>query len=138
MIEESLYNYLASITDITDIVDDKIYHHHLPQEAVFPVLTFQMISSRHDHDIQGAAGACTARYQVDCWSRSLAECVELAEAVRQALQGYKGTMEDDHIFFITLDDQNNLDEAPKDGSDQWLYRREQDYLIKYRESVPEA
>jgi len=136
MIEQSLYQYLSGIEAITNIVGTSIYHHHLPQSAEFPVLTFQLISSRHEHDLLGAAGIVTARYQVDCWSYSLSEAATMAEAVRQALQGFSGDMEDTEILFIVLDDQNNLDEAPKDGSDNWLYRREQDYLIKYRESIP--
>lgn len=135
--EASLFSYLNTITGITDLVGDRIYPHHIPQEqSEFPLLTFQRISTTHDHVLTGAAGMAQARFQFDCWGLTPDDVSELAEACRQALQGFIGTMEGTEVFFIKLDNDFSMDEAPEDGSDQWLYRRVMDFFIKYRESIP--
>lgn len=136
--ELSLYTYLASVSAITDLVDDRIYPHHLPQGvATYPVLTFQTISRTHDHTLTAAAGMCQARVQVDCWCKgSLQTAMSLAEAVRQAMHGFIGDMEGTNVAFVQLDSDRDMHESPEDGSDTWLYRRTQDWLIKYTETVP--
>jgi|GEM_PF-1860067 len=136
--DSSLNDYLFSVTAITDLVGDRIYPHHLPQgQNTFPVLTFQRISTSHDHTLTEAAGMCYARVQIDCWSKgSLNTALELAEAVRQALHGFRGDMEGTSVAFITLLNDGDMHEAPTDASDTWLYRRTQDWRIKYAETVP--
>ena len=136
--EASLNDYLFSVTAITDIVGDRIYPHHLPQgQTTFPVLTFQRISTVHDHTLTEAAGMCQARIQFDCWSKGSVETAfQLAEAVRQALHGYRGNMEGTSVAFVQLAMEKDMHEAPSDGSDTWKYRRIQDWLFKFHETVP--
>jgi hypothetical protein len=135
--EDSLYLYLQSRPEILAITDDRIYPWHLPQgQNVFPVLTFQTISSNHDYSLTGAAGIVTQRIQFDYWGHSLKDVLRLARAVRLRLQGFIGDMAGTDIAFIQLDTELDLHEGPEDGSDQWLYHRVQDYMIKFYEEVP--
>jgi len=132
-----LYAYLTSKAAITAIVGARLYPHHLPQSVtVFPVLTFQQISNSHSHHLDSATGVAVARVQVDSWGISLASVESLGEAVRASLQGFTGNMEGSVIHFIQLESEQDLHELGLGGSDDWIFRRSQDYLIKYAESVP--
>lgn len=128
----NLYSYLSGRTGITALVSSRIYPHHLPQSvSTFPVLTFQQISNNHLHHLDSAAGVTVARVQVDCWGNTLSSVESLGEAVRAALQGYMGVMGTTVIHFVQLDSEQDLHELGLEGSDEWIYRRSQDYLIKY-------
>lgn len=128
-----LYNILTDTSSLTAIVDDRIFPIHLPQSATLPAITFQQISSTHDYHIAGAAGVTTARVQIDCWANSPTEACDAGEAIRQTLQGTSGMWDTTEVLFVQLDSCQDMAEPPQDGSDQWIYRRSSDYLIKYRE-----
>ncbi|WP_339684233.1 tail completion protein gp17 [Gimesia maris] len=137
MIEKALYQYLSDQTSITDITGTRIYPHHLPQSVTsYPVLTITLVSNSHGHHLTSASGETTARVQLDSWSESLSDAVSLAEAVRGELQGFSGTMDTVTIHFIQLDNEQNLSEPPIDASDDWMYRKSQDFLVKYSETIP--
>lgn len=138
MIELSLYDYLTNQATITAIVPvDSIHAEHFPEhQAAYPVLTFQRISTKRLYDIDGASGIVTVRMQVDCWSDNGLEAVQLAEAVRLTLDGYKGpTMGTHTVYFVQCAGEKELNEKPASG-DNWIYRRSQDYFIKFKEAVP--
>lgn len=129
-----LYTKLKNTSAITALCGTRIYPHHIPQSAtVFPILTFQIISNNHLHHLDGGAHQATARVQIDCWGRKVSDIDQLGEAVRVALQGFMGVFGSTTIHFVTLDNEQDLHEAPVDGSDDWIFRRSADYLIKYKE-----
>ena len=131
-----LFKVFSSDSTITNIVGNRVFPHHLPQSNLtLPVLTYQLISNTHDYTLENAYGVARARVQVDCWGDTLATVESLAEAVRQTIQGAHGMMGSTYVHFIQLDDEQDMHELIED-SDKWLYRRTQDYLIKYCESVP--
>ena len=135
MVEASIYAYLNSKTSITDITTNIVIGHIAEDATEYPILTFQPISTVHDHTRAGAAGVATTRMQFDCWSDSKLESIQLAEALRQVMHGYIGTMGTQHIAFCKLENEITLDEKPTAG-ENWLYRRSVDYMITYSESVP--
>ena len=135
MIEIDLYNYLKDQEAITDIVSDKILPNHLTESSTFPVLTVQFAGSQRTDTLIHPSGILDHVYQIDSYSHNFDESIELAEAVRQCLQGFMGTMGDTEILYVQLIAEENSSEAPIDGSDVWIYRRFQKYKIKHRESV---
>lgn len=141
MIELSLYTYITSQPTITAIVPvADIHAEHFPEkdpeeEQTYPVLTFQRISTTREYGIDGAAGLATVRMQIDSWSDNGNEAVQLAEAVRLTLDGYKGTLGTHEVAFIQLVGEQSLNEKPAAG-DNWIYRRSQDYMIRFAEATP--
>lgn len=130
MIEGDFYSYLSGSIPVM------VYPHHLPEDASYPAVTYQVVSSRHGHTIAGAAGWRQIRVQVDCWGYDLEQMLGLAESIRTKLHGYIGQMGSSKIQFIQLSGQRDLHEKPEPGSDKWLYRRSTDYLIKVAEDIP--
>lgn len=130
-IVKGLQTFLEAQSTITSVVGTRIYPQHLPRNSSYPCLTHQLVSRTYGHHLSGVTGLSTARVQVDCWGEKLSDVETLAEAVRVALDGYFGTIGDVTVAFVQLDNEQDLSEAPQDESEQWLYRRTQDYLIKH-------
>jgi len=101
----------------------------------FPAIVYNRISSQHVHHLRGGAGIAKARYQIDCWGRSLDDSEDLAEKIRLSLQGYAGPMGNAVVTAVVLDSMFSNYEGPVDDSDIGLYRVSSDYLICYREAV---
>lgn len=135
-IESGTYSFLTSKTGITNLVGARIYPNHLPQSPVFPALTYTLIDAVHDHTLPKASGIVSARIQFDVFSHNLSECVAVIEAIRQALQRYTGSYGTEEVLASKCVSDRNLSEAPQDGSQNWLYRKSSDYLLKLRESIP--
>lgn len=58
-----------------------------------PAITYQRISPTEiDVDLEGAEELARIRLQLDCWALKASEVRALATAVRQALNGYAGTV----------------------------------------------
>lgn len=138
MIEQSLFEYLQTIEDITQYVDDRIYPHHFPQDAVLPIITIQALDTQHDTNMVTPSGTAVTMFLIDCWSESHAEACEMAEAVRKHIQAYRGDLGTDHITVVqhaAAKGDKTLHEKPEDNSDKWLYRKALHYEFKYYEPV---
>ena len=138
MMEIDLYEYLRNQESIISIVIDRVFACQLPETATFPCLTIQLAGSHRDETLLNPSGIVTHVYQIDSWAKDHSVTVELAEAVRNALQGYIGTMGDTEICYVSLINEESRTEAPTDASDNWIFRKFQQYKIKHQESLPQA
>lgn len=92
MIETSLRSYLLAQTSITSLVGQRIYPMRLPQGATLPAITYQVVfgTSTYSHD--GDEDLGRRRFQLDCWASTYADSMNVAEAVRAAINGHDGPM----------------------------------------------
>lgn len=136
MIEQSFYEYLSDIDDLTAIVDDRIFPSTVvPQETVRPYLTFECIGGQYTDHLSKPTGFAEHVFQVDSWADSILLSNQIAEIVRLKLHGYMGTMGDDEIAYISILEERNLNEAPQSDNERWLYRRMIRYMIKHRVQI---
>ncbi len=95
-LDAGIYTYLKTVTGITSLVgtgnNARIYPLKLPQNPTLPAIVFTKISEQHVECMTGSAGLAMARIQFDCWAENKDQAEDLSEALRQALQGYKGSM----------------------------------------------
>lgn len=89
-ITSAIRNILTSNTDITDVVSIRIYPVILPQNAVLPAITIQLLQSEVHDTLGGMAGLFEAEIQVDVYSLNKQEVQDIAENVRLSLQAYSG------------------------------------------------
>jgi hypothetical protein len=134
MIRTDLRQYLA--TNLTSIVGLHIYPVVLPQTAGLPAITYARITGGHDHNLKQATGAAIPTFELDCWGATYDQADQLAEAVRQKMQGFSGAMGSTLVTSVLLDDEVDAFEPNDDGSDTGLYRITLKYRIQYRESIP--
>ena len=139
--EDGFYVYLQTKSSITNLVGTRIYPLRMPQrsassDTVYPCITYQRISSRPVKHMTAAAPLQEARLQVDCWAATYASADALADALRLALDGYRGLWGSDVIRCCHLENTMALHEEPWGGDEQGVFRMSQDYLIWHVVSVP--
>lgn len=79
---DALQYYLAGNTTI----DGRVYAIHAPQDAEFPLVTFQHIGGTPLPHLNGADMATLAdRYQIQAWGKTLEEAQDLGIAIKTAI-----------------------------------------------------
>ena len=132
-VETDLRTYLLAQATITAIVGSSgVYCGNVPQAAATPLLLVSRVAGEHGHHLDGGAGYCTARVQVDCYSTTYVAAAALAEAVRLKMQGYRGAMGTTTVSSVMLESDLDQSDPPTDASDSWLYRRILDFGILYQ------
>lgn len=126
-IEEALQEYLSGKAEITTLVSDRIYPVVLPQGVSYPALTYLKVSGPVLHDVDIAY----PRFQLSSWSESYAEAKQLAAAVKEVLQRFKGIMGNaPGVKVSQVVFENELDlYDPETG----VHHIPSDYTIIYRE-----
>lgn len=75
-------------------------------------------------------------FAIVCISTSYTAADAIAEAVRQAMQGFRGTMGSTTVSTVLLADEQDEYDEPEDASDKGTYRIILLYRIRYAESKP--
>lgn len=125
MISEAFYSKLAATTALTDKVSLRIYPVRLPQNPVFPCVTFQVISEPRVHSLDGCS-APNVMIQVDCWSKGHKSAHEVAEAVMAAFDSFAGTMGSHYVSGCLLQNRQEIYEPDVDD-----YRVSLDFSLWY-------
>ena len=94
MIEETIVIMVLDDDKITGYIGDRLHPERLPQGAVLPAIVYTKISAPEFHDID-VAYPC---FQFSCFSPDLTECKNMAIAVKELFQRYKGIVGDCHIL----------------------------------------
>lgn len=138
-LEDDLRTYLCGQSTITAIIGtnpQRMYGTVLSQGAVLPAITYQTISAKHGDVLLSAAGFCWTRIQLNCWAETSTGTRTLAEAIRQLLHGYHGTMGSTVVQAVLLDNENDAYEPPVDAKALGAFCRMVDYRFRYTESIP--
>jgi hypothetical protein len=126
---------LLSTAAIKALVADRGYPDVLPQDVMLPAYTFTLISDVPSHHLGGISGLSEARVQVDCYAATRTIANQLAEAVRIAIDGQRGTFGSEAVRTCHLESVFSSAEQPVDASDKWRYVTTQDYLVWYVQST---
>lgn len=97
----------------------------LPDNPQYPALTYQTISTVRTYTNDGPLGCVQTRVQLDCWGKTYASLLPIAQAVTNVLDSYTGPLP------------NGVDvrDIQQDGShetyepDAFLYRIQADWLV---------
>lgn len=130
-LSKGLYTYLQSVTAITDIVSDRVYPQHLPQNPVLPAITYTIISEDPVHDMQGSSGLNNATIQLDGWAETDDDRRELKREIRNALDGYKGAMGSVTVQAVLLVNRFNAFDDDIEN-----YRSINEFMFWYTLSIP--
>ena len=89
------------------------------------------VSGVRERDLCGPAGYAHPRISINAWAESYSEVRALAQAVRQALDGFRGEFvigSAVHVGSVRLDNELDGDEPDVD-----VYRVLQDYIVSHTE-----
>lgn len=93
LIETALARHLMSNESVALLAGSRVYPVSIPQDQTLEAIAYQRTPDEGEylaHD--GAVGMEKARVQVTCQAQKYAEAKALAQAVRVALQGFRGLM----------------------------------------------
>ncbi len=111
----------------------RIFPNRLPQGIVKPSIVYTLISDAGDYHMQGASGLAHPRYQIDAWAQTVDLAASLALAIKNAIDGYRGTMGSGDALvnvqgvFRDSAGREDFDETAR------LYRSGRDYFIWFGE-----
>lgn len=99
---------LAADSAVVALVSTRIYPMQMPLDATLPAITI--------HEIDGPENSITGhgypRYQISCWSTTFSQAQTMKDAVKAALNRYKGVASGNHIkqiTFLTSNDDYNTE-----------------------------
>lgn len=100
----------------------------LPKDASLPMWTYRVISNVSGYTLaRGLPGLSMNRMQIDCYARTGAEVINLAEAIDNVLSGFSGTLSDPDTTKIDSCFQSDVMDFFDDASRS--YRRMLEYQV---------
>ncbi len=126
IIGSELRTYLLTQTSITDIVSGRIHAIKLPKGAIFPAITYNVVSQVRTYSHSGDSSLTRPRIQYSCWAELIEDAKNLALALTDVLSGFKGTagMADVQDSFV----ENEVDMWDAEAR---IYHVPVDILIRY-------
>jgi hypothetical protein len=138
-IYEALFDEMAGDSAISAIVGSgvaaRVFPGIPPPNATAPFISFRRISYRRLNQFDGPMSLNAAMFQVDCWGSTNEEMVDLSEAVRGLLDGFRGDMGTVNVAVrrANLIGQNDDPEDPSDGGGVDVNRNRMDFEIWHLE-----
>jgi hypothetical protein len=137
-IKTALYTYLSTQSAITGVVSTKVYPGRAPTGASLPYITYSKLAEPPYHNFGGADIIANPTFEFECWANSDVTAESLMEALRNVLDGFRGTMATVDVRNIIMSSVDEDYTAPDDGSEQGIFRISADFEIWYVRSVPNA
>lgn len=143
-ISKAVLERLKAVSGVTSKVGSgsnaRIYPSAAPKDAGYPFIVFSIISGEHAHHtgLSGfkVSGLARKRVQLDCIGLSPNAVDQLADSVRLALDGFRGSVGGMDVRSSMLTDEQSLYDPAQDGSERHNYRHILDFDIWHVESVP--
>ena len=129
MIETAIRYILINDSTVKDITT-RCYPVTIPQSPQYPLILYTKITGMRDHHLRGPSGHAHPRFQVEAWSKTYTEAKTLADAIRGALDGYSGLVEETFIGSCLIESER--DDYQKEIE---VHRVIQDYFIWHTEDV---
>ena len=127
MIESAIHYILVNDATVKAITT-RCYPVIIPQNPTCPLILFTKITGHRDHHLSGPSGVAHPRFQIEAWAETYAGAKELADAIREALDGYSGTAKSTAIHSCLIDSERDVYESEIE-----VYRVIQDYFFWHEE-----
>jgi hypothetical protein len=137
-IKTDLRAHLADDNTISGITS-RIRLSRSEQSDSLPRVVIHQIDGDHKHHMTAATGKAIGRFQIDCHAATPIAAEALAEAVRQALDGFRGEMNSGtFVSMCHLIDERTDYTPPHEGghADKGVDTVQLDYRIGWTVSVP--
>jgi len=128
-LETAMRAYVLADATVAAAVGTRMYSRKPPQTPGVPYIVYQRIDTRRLHDMDGPDGLPRPRVQIACWAANSTGAADLADAVRERLDGYRGAWGD-----VTIGSCLCVGESDTDDPETGRAGVRQDYMIQYREA----
>jgi hypothetical protein len=128
-----IYGILSATTGVTSLVSTRIYPDMAPQNATFPYIVFQKLSTTPTDTKEGVSPLDKMLVQIDCYSNNYDTAHSIAAAIRVALDRYTGTINGHKVDKIIFS--NDSSGSPQDvptTTGSMIFWASQDYEIRLK------
>lgn len=139
-----LRTFLKGSSAIANLIDDRIERQYVRQGTPYPHLLLTVLDDSPPlYHLSGEPDLSEFVVQVDAYARDengpngALVATQLADAVRNRISGYRGSMGDTSVRSCTMTRSNVLDEDPEAGEQGRVHRVSMDFQIKYERTVPD-
>jgi len=147
IIENAVRQVLVSDTGVKALVAARVYPNAAPENIrdaeptkFQEYVVYERVAGGADHHIAASSGLAYARIQITTVAIDYAKAHEIAEEIRDALDGYSGVVtvgaETLTVEVIEIEETRDQYVAPSDGNDVGRHLVIQDIEAGYQESVP--
>lgn len=138
LIQPALTQYLLSLTELTDVVDEKIHAAgEVPTGTKLPYLTWNKVDNVHTHHQGGSSGLAEPRLQLDIWAGTEYEAALTFDILRRNMDGFVGTWgtgADEVTVRVSILETDREDYSPPDdGTQEGAHRASGDFLVWFDE-----
>jgi hypothetical protein len=126
-IDSALFSRLSGHAGLKALVSTRVYPPPAPQNAAYPLVTYQEIDRVSPHVMGKTAGVTHVRYQIDSWATTLSGAKAVAAQVEAALDNYAGTSSGIAIKNAFLDTGQSSPYDDGEGAHRYI----QDFIIEY-------
>jgi len=123
---------LLQSSDVTDLIDQRIFTDQMPQTADAPAVAFFVVAELANDTLGGPLGFDSASMQVESIGRTRIEAEQVWQVVRKQLAGYRGVVDGVKMVISQGSGRYFLTDRPETGSDIWRYKSVQDFSVYYQ------
>lgn len=132
-IRPALKSFLLGSAPIAAAAGTRIYPIKLPQGTTGASIVYNRVSGGGDYHFQGLSGFAKHRFQIDAWAPTAQAATDLADLVRDRIDGYRGDMGADSPPVVTVQGVFMVDQREDYDDEAKLHRMSRDYFIDFME-----
>lgn len=122
-IATALRQILLDDYEVAAMVSTRVHPVSRPQGGALPAIVYQLITTGRRHTTDGPVYLTVASFQVTAWDSTYLGAAQVAEYVRQALDGYDGTVGTVTIQAVAIVDEGDVPSLIADNEELNLYGR---------------
>lgn len=117
VIEEALRGILVADGTVSGLVSTRVYPLVLPQNVTLPAIAYQRISGAREHTHDAVGDLARPRFQFSSFATTYSAAKAIANAVREALDNYRGTASGVVIQGIYVENEIDIFNLSEDQAD---------------------
>lgn len=118
MIEVAFRNLLTADETVAPLVADRVYFINRPQDERRASIVLNLVSSTIPDMTFNGSDYVTGRMQLSCLAPTYPQAKALAQAARDAIDGFSGTNDGTAIGYIVIDSFRDIPVLPLQGAGQ--------------------
>jgi hypothetical protein len=106
-----------------------------PQNPSFPLVVYRRTGTNRERGLGGNFGVPIATFSISIVSQTYLQAKDIADAIRMSLDNFTGDANGATIVTTALTSESDNMERPPEGQSKPLYRVDQTYSVRFRETV---
>lgn len=106
-----------------------------PQNPSFPLVVYRRTGTNRERGLGGNFGVPVANFSISIVAQTYWQAKDIADSIRRACDNFTGEVNGATIITTALTSESDNMERPPEGQSKPLYRVDQVYSVRFRETV---